>query len=778
MVKQIFCSKKKFLGDSIVEVLIAVAIFSAIAVAALAIMNKGLENAQSSLETTIARTEMDTQAEKIRFIADSVNSSSEYRTKWAQMTGAALSPEDASDSPYSEFINQYKTAQLQSCEGVIKTKYNAFVLTETNEIQKRTEANSLATAIPGVEPGGLFVVAVKSPKVSNDIPEYYDFYINTCWDEPGASFPTKLSTTIRIQNPDFVTSEETTAPESFKAGSVTVIYHWYDDTFSTIRPWLKKGDCATQWHSLSDSHEPTSCTSDVNGDTVSAERLISQNNTGGLKSGNQAPRSTDIGNITLGSGGNYNNHKFTGFYYQNSDTKRTLLPDIYCEEPEPAKEGDPFNCRWRDGTPSVDGEGKLHLYAHWEEIPKTPVWFYCIKYSSTGAGIASGYGSSGVTGTVYPTCHKDTSNSGAKNVYSSGNLGYSAGDNFSQYAWRNGARNWNGYDPTNYQNTKFIVYGNKYVSVPSGTKDSSITTSTEYIKDDDQSSGRRTIGSQIAANEEFAGAYSVTLYPHWRAIIKVAADTEQTKTVSHWFSPDTIEHDFWYCQDHKQGCSMVADLRYNKQEYETNCNRYGYLCDKPIKYLESYLKFGNNKVYCHDRGDKSNNTCEGHTGYSSTPDYYTKIERYDDIGARKAKTFLIFDHGEYSDKRIYMEDNNTAISEITINPGTLTNNFYYTIFSDLKTGYDSRSYISTSDTVQLDFLLNGDAHNVATSSRHIDITPDNSDNICWPVFKFSPTSGSLYINRTPVGSYGGYTLNNNNNCVDRTGGIFDNIIPF
>ena len=103
-----FFMKRKS-GDSIIEVLIAVAIFSAIAVAALGIMNQGLGNAQSSLETTIVRTEMDTQAERIRFLADSVISDpGSYSSKWNAITVNALATSGENTDAYDSFINNYK----------------------------------------------------------------------------------------------------------------------------------------------------------------------------------------------------------------------------------------------------------------------------------------------------------------------------------------------------------------------------------------------------------------------------------------------------------------------------------------------------------------------------------------------------------------------------------------------------------------------------------------------------------------------------------------------
>ena len=60
--------QKIFSGDSLIEVLLGITVFSAVSVGGIAIMNSGLNQAQRSLEITMARNEIDAQAEALRFI--------------------------------------------------------------------------------------------------------------------------------------------------------------------------------------------------------------------------------------------------------------------------------------------------------------------------------------------------------------------------------------------------------------------------------------------------------------------------------------------------------------------------------------------------------------------------------------------------------------------------------------------------------------------------------------------------------------------------------------
>lgn len=68
------CHKR---GDTLVEVMFAVGVFGLAAVGAIALMNRGLATAQGSLEITMARQEIDTQAETLRFIHDAYISEKE-----------------------------------------------------------------------------------------------------------------------------------------------------------------------------------------------------------------------------------------------------------------------------------------------------------------------------------------------------------------------------------------------------------------------------------------------------------------------------------------------------------------------------------------------------------------------------------------------------------------------------------------------------------------------------------------------------------------------------
>ncbi len=78
-----------------IEVVIAIGIFSMIAIGIAAVMSSGTSGAQTALETTLAREEIDAQAEALRFIqssyaADKYAADKKYSTLWDEITSHAI----------------------------------------------------------------------------------------------------------------------------------------------------------------------------------------------------------------------------------------------------------------------------------------------------------------------------------------------------------------------------------------------------------------------------------------------------------------------------------------------------------------------------------------------------------------------------------------------------------------------------------------------------------------------------------------------------------------
>lgn len=218
-------------GDTLVEVMLAVGIFSLVAISIVAVMSGSTSSAQTSLEATLAREEIDTQAEALRFIhssyiADSKNSETEspYEPIWEAIKSRAIKPGSLdSNYPPTECKAIYEDGYLEN--------QNAFVINYRNLKDRGAYVPSSAgsTGLFGVASTyprivyesdtklindngpninsveGIYVTAVKGN--DSDDPDFYDFYIRTCWYGSGERTASTISTVIRLINPEIVINQ-------------------------------------------------------------------------------------------------------------------------------------------------------------------------------------------------------------------------------------------------------------------------------------------------------------------------------------------------------------------------------------------------------------------------------------------------------------------------------------------------------------------------------------------------------------------------------------------
>ena len=255
-------------GDTLIEVTLAVGIFSLVAIAVVAVVNGSTSGAQTALETTLAREEIDTQAEVLRFIqssyinsntaddetVDRTNPKYKYRLLWERIKSIAKKPTEinAGDLTYQPEKCQDLYNIPEGSEGTNQImREGAFVINPQKLGVSMSAANWIdeiiipavsnrdkfkaATTYPHIIYGsnadeslvdntfgqgvyraeGIYVIAVSGPQtvVVNDNgtallektdPAYYDFYIRSCWYESGATNPTTISTLMRLYNPDVI----------------------------------------------------------------------------------------------------------------------------------------------------------------------------------------------------------------------------------------------------------------------------------------------------------------------------------------------------------------------------------------------------------------------------------------------------------------------------------------------------------------------------------------------------------------------------------------------
>lgn len=198
-------------GDTIVEVLFAVAVFAIVAVGAMAIMNQGTAIAQRSLEITQVRQQIDAQTEALRYIHQAYIAAYQQggtptgtAAQWTQIT-TTYGVTSASD--FSQLANS------PTCPTTVPGE-RPFIL---NARQARI-SNVSPTMTPATEGSpppfahviynddssvrsvyGIWIEAI--PSVNENGPGFVDFHLRACWDSPGSSVPTTLGTIVRLYEP-------------------------------------------------------------------------------------------------------------------------------------------------------------------------------------------------------------------------------------------------------------------------------------------------------------------------------------------------------------------------------------------------------------------------------------------------------------------------------------------------------------------------------------------------------------------------------------------------
>lgn len=236
-------------GDTLIEVTLAVGIFSMIAIAIVAVMSNGVANAQTALESTLAREEIDTQAEALRFIhashISSVNESSEnrrYADLWNTITDNAIKLSNTDSQAVLQYMPNDCSEELYGADAANSEHY--FIInprklgdfTNTNEVVITNKNNSTDMFQPAVtyprlvyggngseeqnirdnrdslfRAEGIFILAVEDEESTvtagtETHMAFYDFYIRTCWYGNRSSDASTISTVIRLYDPAFVTN--------------------------------------------------------------------------------------------------------------------------------------------------------------------------------------------------------------------------------------------------------------------------------------------------------------------------------------------------------------------------------------------------------------------------------------------------------------------------------------------------------------------------------------------------------------------------------------------
>ena len=182
-------------GDTLVEVLLGVTIFSLVAVIALETMNRGMAIAQYSLETTLVRQQVDAQAEMLRYAHDMKNDT------WKKLV-------DNNSVSVSVVNDNEGNLGVEKCPDDFSTKEFALAATpslaskisilnnpgdyKAAETYARVDSDTKKTY-------GISVRLVKpSTATGSRDSNKYDAYIKACWMPVGSKMPATLGTIVRL----------------------------------------------------------------------------------------------------------------------------------------------------------------------------------------------------------------------------------------------------------------------------------------------------------------------------------------------------------------------------------------------------------------------------------------------------------------------------------------------------------------------------------------------------------------------------------------------------
>lgn len=188
-------------GDTIIEVILAVTIFSLVAVGAMTIMSNGTAMAQRSVEITQSRQQIDTQAELLRFLHDRAREdpSSSYGSIWQSIVSGSSSR--IVGNPY-QFVGD---SECLANPGSFDSR-RMFVLAPsadaTQPIRLVTQYRHPATFAKLDTSGDPTSEGLSIQLVRVSGGNAYDAHIQACWDSPGSSQPATIGTIVRIYDPE------------------------------------------------------------------------------------------------------------------------------------------------------------------------------------------------------------------------------------------------------------------------------------------------------------------------------------------------------------------------------------------------------------------------------------------------------------------------------------------------------------------------------------------------------------------------------------------------
>lgn len=195
-------------GDTLIEVMFAVAVFGLIVVSSLALMNQGTATSQRSVEITAVRQQIDAQAETLRFLqsayvqayysgitfsaTDPASPAKEYYRIIQHINGStSTAASELGSTPCNRPLRD--SFVLNARRATLETTYGLFQAPLTFAQVEYSGANQITAS------RGIWVEGVRSSDSASA--GHIDFHIRGCWSAPGMSSPMNLGTIVRLYEP-------------------------------------------------------------------------------------------------------------------------------------------------------------------------------------------------------------------------------------------------------------------------------------------------------------------------------------------------------------------------------------------------------------------------------------------------------------------------------------------------------------------------------------------------------------------------------------------------
>lgn len=182
-------------GDTLIEVLVAIAVFGVVIVGAFSLMNRGIAQMYDSMEKSEVRLLLNRQIEALTYARDEYNRSS---------AGSLLTTtyDQAAMRTWQAVRGQHSVESIPDVTGGCSTPEHAFFIT-TDETGALALTNHITTAIADEFPSpgnGIWVQKIDSDTTTPQ--PYKDFYIRACWMQNTNSMTQVLSSVVRLYDVD------------------------------------------------------------------------------------------------------------------------------------------------------------------------------------------------------------------------------------------------------------------------------------------------------------------------------------------------------------------------------------------------------------------------------------------------------------------------------------------------------------------------------------------------------------------------------------------------